>query len=80
MRIVRKSMGCTSSKAVYYLFVTDWKGDDIFIGSFSTIEKARGRALSMGLTRGAHVDLDVIDAPVDKQKTVWVLEPRNLSK
>jgi hypothetical protein len=61
---------------VYHLFVTGWKGDDIFIGSFSTLEKAQERARSMGLFRGAHVDLDVMDAPVDEQNTVWVLEPK----
>lgn len=69
-------MGCVHSKTVYHLFVTGWKGDDIFIGSFSTLEKAQNRAKSMGLQRGGHVDLDVMDAPVDEQKTVWVLEPR----
>jgi len=67
-------MGCIPSKTVYHLFVTGWKGDDIFIGSFSTLEKAQERAKSMGLANGAHVDLDVIDAPVDEQNTVWVLQ------
>jgi len=62
---------------VYQLFVTGWKGDDIFIGSFSTLEKAQERARAMGLFRGAHVDLDVMDAPVDEQNTVWVLEPKS---
>lgn len=71
-------MGCTFSKTVYHLFVTGWKGDDIFVGSFSTLEKAQKRAKSMALVRGAHVDLDVIDAPVDEQKTVWVLEPKRI--
>ena len=60
---------------VYHLFVTGWKGDDLFIGSFSTLEKAQERAKCMGLANGAHVDLDVMDAPVDEQNTVWVLEP-----
>jgi len=60
---------------VYHLFVTGWKGDDIFIGSFSTLENAQARANAMGLANGAHVDLDVMDAPVDEQNTVWVLEP-----
>ena len=64
---------------VYHLFVTGWSGDDIFIGSFSTLEKAQSRANSMGLANGAHVDLDVMDAPVDEQNTVWVLEPKNSS-
>jgi hypothetical protein len=64
---------------VYHLFVTGWKGDDIFIGSFSTLEKAHARAMTMGLANGAHVDLDVMDAPVDEQNTVWVLEPKNSS-
>jgi hypothetical protein len=61
---------------VYHLFVTGWKGDDIFIGSFSTLEKAQEHAQSMGLFNGAHVDIDVMDAPVDEQNTVWVLEPK----
>ena len=62
---------------VYHLFVTGWKGDDIFIGSFSTLEKAQERAKAMGRFNGAHVDLDVMDAPVDEQNTVWVLEPKS---
>jgi hypothetical protein len=64
---------------VYHLFVTGWKGDDIFIGSFSTLDKAQALANAMGLFNGAHVDLDVMDAPVDEQNTVWVLEPKNSS-
>lgn len=70
-------MGCVHSKTVYHLFVTGWKGDDIFIGSFSTLEKAQARANAMGLANGARVDLDVMDAPVDEQNTVWVLEPKS---
>ena len=70
-------MGCIPSKTVYHLFVTGWKGDDIFIGSFSTLEKAQARANAMGLANGARVDLDVMDAPVDEQNTVWVLEPKS---
>lgn len=62
---------------VYHLFVTGWKGDDIFIGSFSTLGKAQDRAKNMGLANGAHVDLDVMDSPVDEQNTVWVLEPKS---
>ena len=70
-------MGCVHSKTVYHLFVTGWKGDDIFIGSFSTLEKAQNRAKSMGLMRGGHVDIDFMDAPNADQKTVWVLEPKS---
>jgi hypothetical protein len=67
------------SSAVYQLFTIGWKGDDIFIGSFSTLEKAQKRSEQMRLSRRTWVDLDVMDAPVDEQNTVWVLEPKNSS-
>ena len=58
---------------VYQLFTIGWKGDDIFIGSFSTLENAQKRVEEMCLQRRTWVELDVIDAPVDRQNTVWVI-------
>jgi len=56
---------------VYQLFTIGWKGDDIFIGSFSTLENAQKRVEQMRLQRRTWVELDEIDAPVDRQNTVW---------
>ncbi|BAT22240.1 hypothetical protein AR679_gp214 [Yellowstone lake phycodnavirus 1] len=67
-------MGITKSKPVYHLFTTGYAGNDIFIGGFSTREKAIERAQGMCLRRHTWVDLDQIDTPVDVQNTVWVLE------
>jgi len=64
----------TTLKRVYHLFVTGYEGDDIFIGSFSTLAKAQAHANAMGLTNGAHIDIDSMDAPSENQVTVWVLE------
>ena len=60
---------------VYQLYTIGWKGDDIFIGTFTTLEKAQKRAEQMCLQRRTWVDLDFVDEPVDEQNTVWVLEP-----
>jgi hypothetical protein len=67
-------MGITKSKPIYHLFTTGYSGDEIFIGSFSTLEKAIGRAQVMCLHRHTWVDLDQVDDPVGEQNTVWVLE------
>lgn len=57
---------------VYQLFTIGWKGDDIFIGSFSTLEKAQTHAVErMCLPRRTWVELDEIDDPVDAQNIVW---------
>ena len=59
--------------AVYQLFTTGWKGDAIFIGSFTTLEKAKERAELMRLHRRTWVELDHLDEPVDRQNTVWAI-------
>jgi hypothetical protein len=57
---------------VYHLYTIGWKGDDIFIGSFSTLEKAQVHGTErMCLRRRAWVELDVIDDPVDERNIVW---------
>ena len=56
---------------VYQLFTIGWKGDDIFIGSFSTLENAQKQAEKMCLHRRTWVELDEIDDPVDEQNIVW---------
>jgi hypothetical protein len=56
---------------VYQLYTIGWKGDEIFIGSFSTLENAQKRVEQMCLRRRTWVELDVIDDPVDKQNIVW---------
>lgn len=60
---------------IYQLYTIGWKGDDILIGTFTTLEKAQKRAERMRLQRRTWVDLDFVDEPVDEQNTVWVLEP-----
>jgi hypothetical protein len=56
---------------VYHLFTIGWKGDEIFIGTFTTIEKAKNRAEQMCLRRRTWVELDELDDPVDEQNIVW---------
>lgn len=58
---------------VYQLFTIGWKGDDIFIGSFSTLDKAKEQAEQMCLHRRTWVELDFVDAPVERQNTVWCI-------
>jgi hypothetical protein len=57
--------------AAYHLFTIGYKGDDIFIGSFSTLENAQKRVEEMCLHRRTWVELDEIDAPVERQNIVW---------
>ena len=56
---------------VYHLYTIGWKGDDIFIGSFSTLENAYKHFEQMCLRRRTWIELDVIDNPVDEQNIVW---------
>lgn len=56
---------------VYQLFTIGHKGDDIFIGTFTTLENAQKRVEQMCLHRRTWVELDEIDAPVDRQNIVW---------
>lgn len=58
---------------VYQLFTIGWKGDDIFIGTFTTLENAQKRVEQMCLHRRTWVELDELDDPVDRQNTVWVI-------
>jgi hypothetical protein len=46
----------------------------IFIGSFSTLEKAQDQAKLMCLHRETWVELDEIDDPVVEQNIVWKTE------
>jgi hypothetical protein len=59
--------------AVYQLFTTGWKGDAIFIGSFTTLEKAKERVELMFLRGRTWVELDHLDEPVVRQNTVWAI-------
>jgi len=59
------------NSAVYQLFTIGWKGDDTFIGSFSTLENAQKQAEQMRLHRRTWVELDVLDDTVDEQNIVW---------
>lgn len=56
---------------VYQLFTIGWKGDDIFIGTFSTLDAATERVEQMCLRRRTWVELDALDEPVDQQNIVW---------
>jgi len=58
---------------IYQLFTIGWKGDDIFIGTFSTLDAAIERVEQMRLKRRTWVELDELDAPVERQNTVWVI-------
>ena len=58
---------------VYQLFTIGWKGDDIFIGTFTTLENAQKRVEQMCLHRRTWVELDELVDPVDRQNTVWVI-------
>lgn len=60
--------------SVYLLYTTGWKGDDVFIGCFSTLEKALARVERMCLHRRTWVELDQIDDLVDEQNIVWEIE------
>ena len=59
--------------AIYQLFTIGWKGDNIFIGTFSTLDAAMERVEQMCLKRRTWVELDQLDAPVERQNTVWVI-------
>ena len=59
--------------AIYQLFTIGWKGDKIFIGTFSTLDAAMERVEQMCLKRRTWVELDQLDAPVERQNTVWVI-------
>ena len=56
---------------MYQLFTIGWKGDDIFIGTFTTLENAQKRVEQMCLRRRTWVELDQLDDPVDEQNIVW---------
>ena len=56
---------------VYHLYTIGYKGDAVFIGSFSTLENAQKRVEQMCLHRRTWVELDAIDEPVDEQNIVW---------
>ena len=58
---------------VYQLFTTGWKGDAIFIGTFSTLDAAKERVELMCLRRRTWVELDQLDDPVVRQNTVWAI-------
>jgi hypothetical protein len=60
---------------VYHLWTIGWQADEIFIGSFSSLEKAKFHALErMCLHRNTWVELDETDDPVDEQNIVWKIE------
>ena len=56
---------------VYQLFTIGWKGDDTFVGTFSTLDAAIERVEQMRLHRRTWVELDQLDDPVDEQNIVW---------
>ena len=59
---------------VHHLYTIGFKGEEIFIGSFSTLENAQKWAEQMRLRRRTWVELDEIDEPVSEQNIVWDLE------
>lgn len=56
---------------VYQLYTIGWKGDEIFIGTFSTLDAATERVEQMCLCRRTWVELDELDDPVDEHNIVW---------
>jgi len=56
---------------VYQLFTTGWKGDNIFIGTFSTLDAAMERVEQMHLYKRTWVELDQLDDPVEEHNIVW---------
>ena len=56
---------------VYQLFTIGLKGDDIFIGTFSTLDAATERVEQMCLCMRTWVELDELDDPVDEHNIVW---------
>jgi hypothetical protein len=56
---------------VYQLFTIGWKGDAIFIGTFSTLDAAMERVEKMHMCTRTWVELDQLDDPVDEHNIVW---------
>jgi hypothetical protein len=56
---------------IYQLFTIGYKGQDVFCGTFSTLENAQKRAELMCLHRRTWVELEEMDDPVDEQNIVW---------
>jgi hypothetical protein len=56
---------------VYQLFTIGWKGDDIFIGTFSTLDAAMEWVEQTPLRRRTWVELDELEDPVDEQNIIW---------
>lgn len=58
--------------AVYQLYTTGNHGHEVFLGTFSTLEKALKRVEQMMLhTRKTWIELDFVDNPVEDQNIIW---------
>jgi len=56
--------------AVYQLYTMDNHGHEVFIGTFSSLEKALKRVEEMVL-RKTWIELDFVDQPVEDQNIIW---------
>ena len=56
---------------IYQLYTIGWNDAEVFIGSFSTLEKAQARVIQMCLHRRTWVELDEIDKPAEERNIVW---------
>jgi hypothetical protein len=54
--------------AVYQLYTTGDHGHEVFIGTFSSLEKALKRVLHL---RSSWIELDFVDQPVEDQNIIW---------
>lgn len=56
---------------VYHLFAIGYEGHEVFIGSFSTLEKALEHEKKMHLHRRRWVLCDDMNTPSDEDNIVW---------
>jgi hypothetical protein len=58
--------------SVYQLYTTGHHGDEIFCGTFSTLNNALNQVDKMMLhLRKTWIELDFIDEPVGEQNIIW---------
>jgi hypothetical protein len=56
---------------VFQLYTTGYDGREVFIGTFSNIEKVKERARDMCLNRYTWAEFDFIDSPVSESNKIW---------
>jgi hypothetical protein len=56
---------------VFQLYTTGINDHEVFIGTFSTIEKAKQRVSDMRLQRYTWIEFDFIDSPVRESNKIW---------